>query len=77
MIIKSRGHARIKGVRVVDIVRKYYILRYSKREIAEQHGLTIEEINEALWYFITHKGEILETLKREEKITAELLRMRG
>ena len=78
MIIKSKGHARIKGsrVRVVDIVRKYYILRYSKREIAEQHHLTIDEINEALWYFITHRREILETLREEEMITIELLRLR-
>uniref|UniRef100_A0A7C4S4X6 DUF433 domain-containing protein n=1 Tax=Geoglobus ahangari TaxID=113653 RepID=A0A7C4S4X6_9EURY len=79
MIIKEKGYARIKGsrVRVVDIVRKYYILRYSKREIAEQYGLTIEEVNEALWYYITHKREILEHLKKEEEITLELLRHRS
>ena len=78
MIIEKNGYARIKGsrVRVVDIVRKYYILRYSKREIAELYNLTIEEINEALWYYITHKREILEILKNEEKITLELLRHR-
>ena len=78
MIIKKNGYARIKGsrVRVVDIVRKYYILRYSKREIAEQYGLTLEEINEALWYYITHRREILEILKNEDKITLGMLRHR-
>ena len=78
MIVRSDGYARIMGsrVRVVDIVRKYYILRYSKREIAEQHNITIEEVNEALWYYLTHRREINNILKEEEKITLELLRLR-
>ncbi len=78
MIVKEGGIAKIKGVRVrvADIVRKYYILGYSKREIAEQHCLTIEEVKEALWYYITHKKEIDRIISKEAEITLELLRLR-
>ncbi len=78
MIVENDGVARIKGlrVRVADIVRKYYILRYSKREIADQYNLTLEEVNEALEYYIDHKREINRIIREEQDLTLELIKLR-